>query len=71
MFTFETEVLGLNCKVTGAIFTEDFDWGGYTDFEVHEIEHKGEFMDIEGLTDEVLSHIAEEALKEAAKEVLG
>jgi hypothetical protein len=59
---FTTEVIGLECEVSGTFYD-----GG---FDIDWIKHKGEMMDCYAIKDAVLDAVAEEAIRKAAEEAL-
>ena len=62
MFTFKTEVLGVQMEVQGHFYEGVFD--------LWELKHKNESLEWTGLHDDVIQYICEQAIKEAAKEAM-
>ena len=71
-YSFTTELFGLNVLVTGEFLPEEqqtFDYpGSPADFDIHEIEHKGEQLEIDSLPDEDLQEIIDAAFESASNE---
>lgn len=66
-FTFKTEVIGLMMDIVGSFDNDELHPGSISAFEIEEVFYRGQAIDHEGLTEEVLTHICEQAHKSAAK----
>jgi len=72
MYTFKTEILGVQMEITGTFTSEEpqeHDYPGCpAEFEIETVSHKGEDLEWEGLSVKDLDYICAQAFVEAEED---